>query len=391
MKLQFLIVSLLHIILVCVLMISCSKISSEVTTISFDPKAETRSVFDTGVIKGVKLVKLESDSCIIGSIDKIICNDSLLYIMDKSFARSVFVFTKEGRFINKISRHGHGKFEYTQLWDIFFDKDRNTLCLLSRYDQKVISFTPDGKSVIGESKLPKTFSYIVPTPYGYLGYMQNYSQNPNTPYNLWTMDKSYCLLEGFVEISPLFESRCESSVNPMSAFDETILFKPEFVNTIYQIKDGKVDERYKIDFGEKTFPNVFGFSRENESEWLRLLNEKISNIYHIGETSDYILMDFYMGGQFYLGIYNKNNQDTEILSLNCYVDEYFFPFGLIKGVSQSTIYSAIEYEYVYDVWVGHNKYINYEEKYPKQVSNLRKLFPHLEENGNPFIAIYSLK
>ena len=35
-------------------------------------------------------------------------------------------------------------------------------------------------------------------------------------------------------------------------------------------------------------------------------------------------------------------------------------------------------------------YVNFEEEYPEQVNNLRKLFPKLEEDGNPFIAIYSL-
>ena len=134
---------------VSVLIVSCIETSNKVTTISFNPRAKKRNVFKTGVIKSVRLVKLESDSCIIGEVDKIICNDTLLYILDRHIANEVFIFTKEGRFVNKISRHGHGKYEYTQLFDIFFNKERNSLCLLCRYDQKILSFTPDGRKILG--------------------------------------------------------------------------------------------------------------------------------------------------------------------------------------------------------------------------------------------------
>ena len=102
-------------------------------------------------------------------------------------------------------------------------------------------------------------------------------------------------------------------------------------------------------------------------------------------------MDFVMDGLFHLGIYYKHNQTSEITSLDCYENEYLLSFGWIKGMEQSAIYSVVEHEDVYDVWVGHNEYVNFEEEYPTQVSNLRKLFPKLEEDGNPFIAIYSLK
>ena len=382
---------ILFYIFVCVMIVSCSETPGEVTTISFNPNAEIRCISETGVIKKMKLVKLESDSCAVGKIDKIICNDSLLYIMDAYITNEVYVFTQEGRFVSKISRRGHGKYEYTQLSDIFFDTNNNTLCLLSRDDQKVISFTPDGKKVLGESRLPKAFSHMVPTTDGYIGYMLNCSQNPSMPYNVWTLDKSFSLLDGYIPIDRQLESRSNDGINTLSTYVTKSYFKPEYVNTIYQIENGKVCERYKLDFGEKTFPDLSSVSHEDEDEWSKLDMEKIANIYNYEETDDYILMDFVMDGLYRLGVYYKHNQTSEITSLDSYENEYLLSFGWIKGMDQSAIYSVVEYEDVYDVWVGHDKYTNYEEEFPNQVNNLRKLFPKLEENGNPFIAIYSLK
>ena len=102
-------------------------------------------------------------------------------------------------------------------------------------------------------------------------------------------------------------------------------------------------------------------------------------------------MDFVMDTQYYLGIYNKRKRTSEIAEIDIYNDIYRFSFGTIKGMDQSAIYSAVSYEGVYNTWLGHSKRVNFEKLYPRQVKNLRKRFPHLEEDGNPFIAIYSLK
>ena len=134
MKLSKLINTLFIYINVGVLLFSCVETSYVASDISFNTKKKPRSVFDTGIIKGVELVKLESDGCIVGNIDKIICHDSLLYILDKYITKGVYVFTQKGRFVNKISRCGHGKCEYAQLNDIFFYLYYNKLCMVSRSD-----------------------------------------------------------------------------------------------------------------------------------------------------------------------------------------------------------------------------------------------------------------
>ena len=391
MKLIKLYIVLFLCISVCGLMFSCSEKTDSVATISFNPKAKKRSVFETGVIKDIKLIKLESDSCIIGKIDKILRNDSLLYILDRYIAKEVFIFTIEGKFVNKISRQGHGKYEYIRLWDIFFDKGSNTLCLLSDYDQKIISFTPDGKKVLGESKLPQMFSFIVPIKEGYIGYMKNYVQNHSLPYNIWTMDKSFNLLDGFVRIAPQLECQSQSEVRALSAYKDVVYFKPEFDNNIYQIKDGEISKRYILHFGSKTVPDLSTIDRDVEMGLMLLSMNTVANIYNYIETNKYLLMDFRMDDEYYMGIYNKHKRTSEIVKLGYYKDEYIFPFGCIKGMDQYAIYSVVDYDGVYKRWLGRSKYVNFEEKYPKQVKNLRKLFPHLKEDGNPFIAIYSLK
>ena len=383
---------LLYFIFISILLLSCVETSYVTADISFNPKAKTRKVFDTDIIKGVKLIKLESDSCIVGRIDRIICNDTLLYVMDRHITEGVFIFTTKGRFVNKISRQGHGKYEYTQLWDIFFDKRKNALCLLCNYDKKIISFTPDGKKILGESRLPLSFTQIVPTVHGYIGYRGNSIHNPSMPYNLWTMDKSFNLIDGFLPVKPQLEGYSHTQVCPMSVYGDVVYFKPEYENTIYQIKEGEISPIYVLSFGSKTFPDLFSVpSHKNRTEWVHLVNEKVANIYYYVETSEYILMSFILDHQYCLGIYNKHTQTTEIARQTCYVGEYLFSFGQIRGMDQSAIYSILNYEEIYEVWHGHNEFVNFEKDYPKQVDNLRKLFPHLEENGNPFIAIYSLK
>ena len=262
---------------------------------------------------------------------------------------------------------------------------------MSRADQKVISFSPDGKRIIEERRLPKMFGHMVSTASGYIGYMDNYSQNPSLPYNVWTMDKSFNLEEGFLPINPQFESTSFCDLNMMSVYEDILCFKPEYANTIYQVKDGKVSERWKLDFGEKTLSDFSSLPRVNSPEWTRLMTEKISNVYNYVETDNYLLMEFTMDCQRCIGIYNKRTQNSEIALLENYKDKYLTSFGAIIGMDQFAIYSVLDYENIYQLWLGHNKYVNFEEKFPQQVKNICKLFPKLEEDGNPFIAIYSLK
>ena len=97
-------------------------------TISPDDLFLTSSVY-----KGIRTILLETnESCLIGAINKMRVYDNFILILDRGYARSLYVFDKDGRFIRKIGGVGGGPGEYTEATDFTIDKDNNTAYLLDR-------------------------------------------------------------------------------------------------------------------------------------------------------------------------------------------------------------------------------------------------------------------
>ena len=139
-------------------------------------------------------------------------------------------------------------------------------------------------------------------------------------------------MDGFVRIAPQLECHGQSEVRALSAYKDVVYFKPEFDNNIYQIKDGKISLRYILNFGSKTVPDLSTIDRDVETGLMLLRMNTVANIYNYIETDKYLLMDFRMNDEYYMGIYNKRKHSTEIASLGYYEDEYIFRFGNIRGM-----------------------------------------------------------
>lgn len=72
------------------------------------------------VADSLRYIPLETtDSCLIGSVDKLLLTEAGRFVVvDKEIAASVYVFDADGRFLNRIGRHGQGPGEYNSIEDV---------------------------------------------------------------------------------------------------------------------------------------------------------------------------------------------------------------------------------------------------------------------------------
>lgn len=72
------------------------------------------------VADSIRYVPLETtDSCLIGSIDKLLCTEAGRFVVvDKEIASAVYLFDADGRFLNRIGSRGQGHGEYIQIEDV---------------------------------------------------------------------------------------------------------------------------------------------------------------------------------------------------------------------------------------------------------------------------------
>lgn len=108
-----------------------SKISSYKNVYKIYPRKnyQTNLTKFSEVFSSVKIIELkEKENALIGEIDKIICKDSLIYILDRNFARGVVVFNMQGKFMRKFGKIGKGPKQYIHISDFcIYD---NELCIL---------------------------------------------------------------------------------------------------------------------------------------------------------------------------------------------------------------------------------------------------------------------
>lgn len=135
------------------LSISCNHLSnsaeadySNVTQIQYDEKAENVIVIDQ-IVDHCSFVRLETEqSNLIGKIDQIIFCDSLIVVVDKRIAKSIFVFNHDGKFLNRISRIGNGPGEYLHINHVAIN-DNNEVCILDNIKGRITFFDITGRFV----------------------------------------------------------------------------------------------------------------------------------------------------------------------------------------------------------------------------------------------------
>ncbi|MDY3063756.1 MAG: 6-bladed beta-propeller [Bacteroidaceae bacterium] len=367
---------------------SCSKI--EVRQLKFNLN-EISSIHKSDVISDVEIYSLQDSTVTLGSIEKVELLDSIIYLQDMS-TNSLHIFSLEGNHINTISGQGHGNGEYYQLNDFFVDNDNKTVNLLSRLNKKIYVYDLLGRKLLNQIELPKAFVSICKSQNNYIGYMGNYTENADYPYNYWIMDKSFNVKGNFGKINQNIESHCSRSFMPFSFFKDNLNVIYEYSNSVKTISPSNAHEinLYELDFGEYNCPVLTKSDFNDNNRMFKVKNTYITNPNRCQETEHYLLFFVNAKGQNVICAYNKNGTDTHALQLDSYTDKYLFGFGNIVGVTEKHIISTVDAEEIYDCWIGRNDYNDFYADYPTQVENLRKRFKNVDPSGNPFLIVYNL-
>ena len=157
------ILEILAFIIICVAAYSCgNKTSShkEVIQIDIDEYISDEPLVFSDVFSGFHIIPLEThDDCIINQINNIKIIRDTIYVFDKN-AKSVFIFSKQGRVIGKISRIGRGPGEFIQPSD--FDIKANTVLIFDYSSKKINAYDKKG-NFINDLNLKDRFSSFITT------------------------------------------------------------------------------------------------------------------------------------------------------------------------------------------------------------------------------------
>ncbi|HTO16426.1 MAG TPA: 6-bladed beta-propeller [Edaphocola sp.] len=236
----------------------CDTISIDIPSIDSDNFIKTQ--FDIeNVCSRFETIPLETTKeSIIGNIDKVIFNDSLIFIGDFFIQKAIFVFNKSGHFIRKISKQGKGPGEYRLNIRNFWIDELNQIIYIVDTDRSQIIYT-DFEGNLLKQKSNKIFGsdfyenfndsimFFYVNGRKNLGLLKNLGLENNEEYNLYTIinggiRKKYFPIKS--ENTILFTSN-----NNFYPFNNQLFFRPTYDNKIYQFnQDGQLLCKYFFQF-----------------------------------------------------------------------------------------------------------------------------------------------
>jgi hypothetical protein len=360
--------------------------------LKFDFDKDPVNIHNIGLISQVEILNLDCEEAIFAEIDKIINHKNRIYLLDMDQTYSVFIYDTTGKFVNVIENQGQGPNEYVHLSDIFINQEDETLNLVSRIGNKILKYDLDG-NFITKQRAPQGFSQISKIENGYIGCMNNLIDNINKPYNVWTLSNTMELKEGFFEIDPTWNSKNMKRLIFSNYENKTYYTTPMDFN-IYCLEDNVFSIVYTFDFGKYTWPKECKEFDKHE----KLIHEVnmghysyIDQIDNFQETKNHLIAKVIHKGQTRLCVYNKQTGQRYIAEPDTYRDKLLIPFGHIINTDENAIYTLVNASDIKEFHNGRNKYVDFEAKYPEQIKRLREKFPHVDEEGNPFLAIYYIK
>lgn len=321
-------------------------------------------------------VKLQPSNPMITEISDIRMSNDRIYVTDKT--SKLFVFSKEGKFLNVLDKRGHGSNEYVEITD--FDIKNDTIYVLSRPQKKIYVYSYDGKQV-------NTFE--LNDYYSGLRLMSNdrfclASANSNSQkfdYIIYDMRKE-AYTDKFIPFSN-DESFLLSSYHPfLGHINDTLYINKPFSMEVTELRSTEIGWEKKYAFNTKVqLPEV---TSEYTFEQLQkeFVNKRVvKNLLLYSKTRDYEYIGYELFGNYGLSFYltqinnitkdkktmmslNDIDKSYPYVSLPCYIDNQ----SLISAMSAASI-------------------LNIELNY-----NLSKFKSEgLKEADNPVIFIHKLK
>jgi len=276
-------------ITICILsIISCSEDKTGKRAFVYDEIQSTKKTLTLDQIgKTMKFIPLETtQEAQVGLISCISQTKDRIYVVSAN-PDNVFVFSKEGKFIKKISNPGRGPGEFFSVRQLYIEEDKNLLLLFDLF--KIMLFDLDGNHIKDISHIPCYNNGILLQNNNVLLSKQavqgieklrlaEISQEGDT---LATNKNNFLFNSENPVVFPVYKS--------FVMYGKDVIYQQQFQDTIYTYnpQTHELDYRYSFDFDRKVSIEEVFFDLENKTKGLVV-------IYNYLEDEKYIYLDIYI-------------------------------------------------------------------------------------------------
>lgn len=278
----------------------------------------------------------ETEESAVGRINKLIAQDSLLFILDKDLAKKIFIFnSKTGKFIRSIGAIGSGPEEYVLLNDASLDESSSLLKVLCN-NNKIFTYNTNGE-LVNTQELP--FKAVNMEVFNDIYYFFSNNQDAS---EVIVTDNSLTELRSYFpnKDNPIIHMLVHPfSKNPY----EGICYMRYMDNNIYQIHGAdSISIKYQINFGDNAYLRSMA---ENDGE--EVIKQKLKNYrgrlkYFVENDSACIIL-FFDKGEPCMSIFNRKDHTSHTVPVTNITENRFGTLlSPIEYSSNSGFYEVIE-------------------------------------------------
>jgi hypothetical protein len=141
---------------------SHDKLKGGVINLQIDNLISDEQILYSELFTDFQVIPLETkDDCIFSHIDNFKFINDTIYIFDRFTTKSIYLFSKEGKFLNKICKIGRGPGEYITPSDFDIDTFDNCVAILDHTSRNLIFYDFQGNHLKSISLNEKFQSFVI--------------------------------------------------------------------------------------------------------------------------------------------------------------------------------------------------------------------------------------
>jgi hypothetical protein len=288
------------------------------------------------IVDSMFFIKLP-DEPLLGVIDKVIFNDSVMYILDAFQTRQVLIYKILENSFQKVSNLGRGPNEYLAISDIALNRERLELVLNDHRSSIKLVFDLSGKFKRKEPFLPAFYFDCIEGVYlNQLGYLQSFSEEFN--YHIVSSGQDSTIRRAFPYV-PLQKTDYMAK-GLFRNWQDDVLFLPTHSDTVYCIdSDSSYYVRYTLRQKKSLWEEA---DRQlSHSETSRMIKEEgYTTIGNFREGRDHILFNV-----------SKSHSSGRILSSQYLYDKRTgFTYEYPNSDNSSSTSDAVKSDVIFDYY-----------------------------------------
>lgn len=308
--------------------------------IKIDVKKLQNKDFESIMYSPKTVLLQENENYIIGEISKVMMTDEYIFVLDKRKAKTIFMFHKDGSFIQPIGKMGNGEGEYTSPDAFYVDNADREVVVLDRNKRNFLFFDFNGKYlrhlridfpvydfILSNNKLILDFGNLPGGPDHYLSIIDK--KTGEIENSLFPTDVEL----QHISFAPLF---------PLQSLAHSFTYHPTMSTSIYEVyNNDEIKHKYQMDFGGywperrylesmKKFPPAAIFEDLSKKDIVLFPN--------FMETEQWLHV-YFLYNKNYIAFFKNKNNGNQTMVLWHKDNEISPPIGVINNQFISVKYS----------------------------------------------------